>query len=170
MTTICAWSRWPFVLLMLMVASALAAGPPTVQVEPSDAVGRQVEKVTETSVVRDYLKAWQSLDSAMQADSPEPLDAYFVGLARDKLLGTIRQQRELGIETHYEDRSHDVRLVFYSPEGLSIQLVDTVEYDLQLVDHGKALPVERVHARYVAVLTPAENRWKVRIFQAEPVK
>jgi len=31
-----------------------------------------------------------------------------------------------------------------------------------------ALTTQHVRARYVAVLTPTEVRWKVRVFQAEP--
>jgi hypothetical protein len=59
-------------------------------------------------------------------------------------------------------------LVFYSPEGLSIQLLDTVEYDVQVLDHGKLQTTQHVRAHYVAVMTPTEVRWKVRIFQAKP--
>jgi hypothetical protein len=46
--------------------------------------------------------------------------------------------------------------------------VDTVEYDVQILDHEKIQTTQHVRARYVAVLTPTEVRWKVRIFQAEP--
>ena len=50
-----------------------------------------------------------------------------------------------------------------------MQLVDTVEYDMQIVDHDQVLaPPQHVRARYVAVLTPTEVRWKVRVFQAQP--
>jgi len=30
------------------------------------------------------------------------------------------------------------------------------------------LATEHVHTRYIVVLTPAELRWRVRIFQASP--
>jgi hypothetical protein len=61
-------------------------------------------------------------------------------------------------------------LVFYSPEGLSIQLLDTVEYDLQVLDHDKLQTTQHIRAQYVAVLTPTEVRWKVRLFQAKPAE
>jgi hypothetical protein len=51
---------------------------------------------------------------------------------------------------------------------LSMQLLDTVEYDVQITDHNKVRATQHVRSRYVAVLTPTEVRWKVRIFQAEP--
>jgi hypothetical protein len=58
--------------------------------------------------------------------------------------------------------------VYYSPEGLSIQLIDNVEYDVEILDHDKVQTTQRVHARYIVVLTPAEVRWRVRVFQAQP--
>jgi hypothetical protein len=142
---------------------------PAVHVETSDLVApRALEKQTETAVVRDYLRAWQTLSSALEQNRADLLDADFVGVAKDKLADTIREQQKLGIQTRYRDLTHDLSLVFYSPEGLSIQLVDTVQYDLQIEDHDKAQAIQHVHSRYVAVLTPTEVRWKVRIFQGGP--
>jgi hypothetical protein len=141
---------------------------PSVRVEPVDPSSpRILEDQTQQAVVRDYLLAWQTLGSALQANRTDLLDATFVGVAREKLIDTIREQQKLGIQTHYVDRSHDLKLVFYSPEGLSVQLLDTVEYDVQVQDHDKQLVTRHVRARYVAVLSPTEVRWKVRIFQAE---
>ena len=77
------------------------------------------------------------------------------------------QQAALGIRTAYQDRAHDVQIVFYSPEGLSIELIDNVDYDVQVFDHDKLETTQQVHARYVVVMTPAEVRWRVRVLQAE---
>jgi len=148
---------------------SLGADQPTVRVERSDAVGpRALEKQTEAAVIRDYLQAWSSLSDALEQNRADLLDQGFIGTAREKLAGTIRQQGGLGIHTRYREDVHDLQLVFYSPEGLSIQLVDTVEYDVQILDGKKAQTAQHVRARYVAVLTPTEVRWKVRVFQAEP--
>ncbi len=153
----------------LAVPMAIWADQPTVQVEPPDLQGsRAVESQTETAVIRDYLQSWQSLRSAMQQNRPELLDPDFAGTARDKLTDTIQEQAKLGLRTRYQDRSHHLQIVFYSPEGLSIQMMDTVEYDQQVLDHGKLLTTQHIHARYIVVMTPAEARWQVRIFQAEP--
>jgi hypothetical protein len=142
---------------------------PAVRVEPTDSVGpRVLEKQTETAVIRDYLQAWQSLNGALEHNRAELLNRDFVGTAKEKLADTIQEQAKLGIQTRYRDGAHDIQLVFYSPEGLSIQLVDTVEYDVQILDHEKLQTTQHVRARYVAVLTPTEVQWKVRVFQAEP--
>lgn len=163
--------KLPILIAGFAFAAIFAAGAdqPTVRVEPTDSVGpRSLEMQTKAAVIRDYLQAWGSLSHAFEQNRADILDADFVGVAREKLEDTIREQAKLGIQTRYRDGAHDIQLVFYSPEGLSLQLVDTVEYDVQILDHGKVLTTQHVRARYVAVLTPTEVRWKVRMFQAEP--
>jgi hypothetical protein len=148
---------------------ALGSDQPAVRVEGTDAVGpRALEKQTAAAVTRDYLQAWRSLTAALDQNRAGLLDPSFVGIAKEKLAGTIREQSDLGIQTRYRDVAHDLRIVFYSPEGLSIQLLDTVEYDVQILDHKTVQATQHVRTRYVAVLTPTEVRWKVRVFQAEP--
>lgn len=145
---------------------ALRADQPSVRVEPSNLQGpRPLETQTADAVIRDYLQSWQSLRAALEQNRADLLDSSFVGTARDKLADTIQQQAALGLHARYEDRSHDVRILFYSPEGLSIQLVDNVEYDEQVFDHDKMLTTQPVRARYMVILTPAEDRWRVRVFQ-----
>lgn len=163
-----------YVMLMsclLVLSSALWAEPPSVQVEPPNLQGsRPLEKQTASAVIRDYLQSWQSLRSALDENQMALLDPDFVGIAHDKLADTIEEQAKMGIHTRYQDRAHDLQIVFYSPEGLSIQLVDNVEYDEQVLDHDKVLTTQHVQARYLVVLTPAEVRWRVRVFQAEAKK
>jgi len=163
--------RYPIIIVCSVCLAVFALGSvqPALHQETTDAVGpRPLEKSTETAVVRDYVQAWQSLSVALEQNRADLLDQNFVGAAKERLAGTIREQAALGIQTRYRDSAHDVRLAFYSPEGLSIQLVDTVDYDVQIVDHERLLTLQHVRARYIAVLTPTEERWKVRFFQAAP--
>jgi hypothetical protein len=146
----------------------MAAQEPSVRVEPPQLEGsRPVEKQTQASVIRDYLESWNTLGSALNANQSSLLDASFVGTARDKLASTIDEQSKIGIHTRYTARSHDLQIVFYSPEGSSIQLIDTVDYDEQVLDHDKVLATTPMHERYIVVMTPSEVRWRVRIFQAD---
>lgn len=147
----------------------LGSEQPAVRVDATDSVGpRALEKQTATAVIRDYLQAWRSLSAALDQNRADLLDSSFVGAAKEKLAGTVQEQSKLGIQTRYRDVAHDLRVVFYSPEGLSIQLLDTVEYDVQVLDHNTVQATQHVRTRYVAVLTPTEVRWKVRVFQAAP--
>jgi len=153
---------------LLAAILALGSDQPAVRVGPTNSVGpRPLEKQTQTAVIRDYLQAWRTMSGALEQNRADLLDPDFIGTAKEKLADTIREQATLGIHTRYQDSAHDLQLVFYSPEGLSIQLVDAVEYDVQILDRKALVTTQHVRARYVAVLTPTEVRWKVRVFQAE---
>jgi hypothetical protein len=161
----------PLFTMCSLLAAIVAMGSDhaAVRVAPTESVGpRPLEKQTETAVTRDYLQAWRSMSDALDQNRADLLGPDFIGTAKEKLAHTIREQERLGIHTRYRDGAHDLHLVFYSPEGLSIQLIDTVEYDMEVLDRDKVLAEQHVRARYVAVLTPTEVRWKVRVFQAEP--
>jgi hypothetical protein len=155
--------------LFCAVLLAFASDLPAVHLDTSQPVGpRTLEKETQTSVVRDYLESWQSMDRALAENRADLLDRFFIGEAKQKLASTITEQQKLGVKVRYRDRSHNLKIVFYSPEGLSIQLVDTVEYDLEFLDSNHTPVTQPMRSRYVAVLSPAERRWQVRIFQAVP--
>jgi hypothetical protein len=158
----------------LLAGSILAAlllsafEQPAVRVDAGAVGPRSLEAQTRAAVVRDYLQAWKNMSGALQDNRIDLLDPSFVGVAAEKLADAVRSQQELGMKTRYRDLSHDLKIVFYSPEGLSVQLLDTVEYEVQIVDHDQVQAAQHVRARYVAVLTPTEVRWKVRVFQAQP--
>lgn len=162
--------RRPFLpMMVLAITLPLQAQQPTVRVEPVSLNGpRVLNDQTKAAVIRDYLQAWRTMSTALEQNQPDLLGHDFVGTAKDKLASTIQDQVTSGITTRYLDRSHDLQIVFYSPEGLSIQLVDNATYDVQLVDHGKVQATQTEQARYVVVMTPAEVRWRVRIFQGQP--
>src|SRR6476660_9942915 len=139
-----------------LLAGLLLAGfaPPTVRVDAGAAGPRTLEDQTKTAVVRDYLQAWKSMSQALQENRVDALDTSYLGLAKEKLAEAVREQRELGIKTNYRDLSHNLKIVFYSPEGLSVQLLDTVQYEVQVIDHDRVQATQHLSTRYVAVLTP----------------
>jgi hypothetical protein len=142
---------------------------PAVRIEAPDLRGSGImEKQTQAAVIRDYLEAWRCLSGAFEQNRPELLEQAFVGSAKEKLATTIEQQKQAGIQTAYRDRAHDITLVFHSPDDLSTQLVDKVEYEVEIKDHEKTQVAEHLTSRFVAVLTPTEVRWKVRILQSKP--
>ncbi len=148
--------------------AAAQDGQATVQVEPAHLDGpRVLAEQTAQGAIRDYLDAWKAMRTALEQNQPGPLNADFVGTAKDKLTETIHEQAAAGIHTVYRDRAHDLQVVFYSPGGLSIELIDNVDYDVQVFDHEHSLSSQQAHARYVVLLTPAEVRWRVRVFQAQ---
>jgi hypothetical protein len=151
----------------LLLSATMLADEPAVRVAPPQLQGsRSLEKQTESSVIRNYLESWKSLQEALDQNQAGKLDRDFVGVARDKLGDTIEAQSRMGIHTRYQDLSHDLQIVFYSPEGLSIQMTDNVEYRQQIFEKDKVLATTVVRRRYLVVLTPSEVRWQVRILQA----
>ncbi len=158
----------PFLIfgIVLTCASVSMHAQAAVRIEAADLQGsRPLQEQTGKAAIRDYLQSWHALTAALEQNRPDLLDPDFVGSAKETLIATIQEQAALGISTHYQDRAHDLQVVFYSPEGLSLEMIDNVEYDVQLVDHGKVKATQHVNARYVIVLTPAEVRWRVRVFQ-----
>ncbi len=150
------------------LAWGVVAAQPAVQVDTSQVQGpRPLEDQTKTAAIRGYLKAWQSMGDALVQNRVDLLDADFVGAAKDNLTATIGEQTKLGLQTRYQDRAHHIQFVFYSPEGLSIELIDQVKYDVQVIDHGKPISTVPASARYIVVLTPSEVQWRVRVMQAD---
>jgi hypothetical protein len=155
----------------LATALSASADQSSVRVEPMKLQGpRVLNDQTRDAVIRNYLDAWQSLGKALAENRTDLLDRDFVGTAKDKLTDTIHEQVTAGISTRYVERNHDLQIVFYSPEGLSVQLLDKVDYDVQVLDHGKVQSTQQEHAQYVVVLSPSEVRWRIRILQTVPVE
>jgi hypothetical protein len=151
----------------LSASVACALGQASVHVEPVHLEGpRNLADQTANAVVKNYIESWESLRAALEQNRPELLNRNFVGTAKQKLTDTIQQQAKMGIKTIYQDRSHDIQIVFYSPEGLSVELVDNVQYEVQVSDKEKMIATHPVRARYVVVMTPTEVSWRVRVLQS----
>jgi hypothetical protein len=160
--------RFAFVCASIILASGMVAAQPEVTVDTSQLKGpRSLEDQTKAATIRDYLESWQGMNAALEQNQPSLLDEDFIGTARDKLADTIDEQAKAGIQTRYQDRAHHIQFLFYSPEGLSIELIDDAEYDVQVLDHDKLVSTVPASARFIVVLTPAEVRWKVRVMQAD---
>ena len=156
------------VFASMVLASGIASGQPSVTVDTSQLKGpRPLEEQTKAAAVRDYLESWQGMSDAFQQNRADLLDEDFVGTARDKMAGAIGEQAKLGIHTRYQDRAHHIQFLLYTPEGLSIELIDDADYDVQVFDHDKQISTTPAHARYIVVMTPAEVRWRVRVMQAD---
>ena len=164
------WKRFGTAIGSLILVPWLAIpglAQPNVRVDASmPSSPRPIESQTERAVVRDYLQSWKAMDSAFDQNRPDMLAQDFIGGAAEQLSGAIKDQSGLGIRTRYQDISHDIRFVFYSPEGMSIEFTDVVKFNVQVFDHGRLISSKVENARYLVVMTPSEVRWSIRIFQA----
>jgi len=148
--------------------SVLAATAPSVSLNVAQAGPRQVEETTQQAVARDYAAAWQAMAEALDQNRADLLAANFIGTADEKLTAGIAEQRKAGLHQHIVDKGHSVDAVFYSPEGSAMELHDSARLELQVLDGTKVIHSENATVRYVALLTAAENSWKVRMIEAVP--
>lgn len=155
-------------VLSLPLPESWAASLPAVSLTVEHAAPRQMEETTEKAVARDYAAAWQAMAEALEENRADLLSANFVGTANNKLTATIHEQSRAGLRQHIVDQGHTVDAVLYSPEGSAIELHDTAHLQLQIMDGTKVVHSENVTLHYVALLTAAENSWKVRVLQAVP--
>lgn len=146
----------------------LADSAPAISINIANAGPREVEDTTQRAVARDYSAAWQAMTRALDQNRMDLLNASFIGEADDRLSATITDQRKNGLHQRIVDRSHKVDAVFYSPEGSAIELHDTTEVQLQLMDGDKVIHSEDATIHYVVLLTAAENSWKIRVLEAVP--
>jgi hypothetical protein len=146
-----------------------AADPATnIKLDVSNAGPREFEEQTQKSIVRDYGRAWATMQDALERNNSAVLDRYFAGVAKDKLSDAVAEQQKSGVRVRYVDRSHALHALFYSPEGSAIEVRDTAQIEMQVLDGDKVVHSEQLTQPYLVLFTPAEDRWKVRLLEPLP--
>ncbi len=154
-------------LFLFPVLAAIVSAQPLVHVDPAvPSTPRPLQPQTEQAAIRDYLQSWASLQQALLQNRIDLLGEGFVGSAKNELARSIREQALSGVTVGYKAISHHITVLFYSPEGLSIELKDLVRYNVQVFDHGHLITSRKDSACYLVVLTPSQLRWSVRVMQA----
>lgn len=146
----------------------LADSKPNVQLNAENAKPRELEDVTQRAVVRDYTLAWQALTTALANNSTAPLKDNFAGFALDKLTQKVKDQQDHGLKTRILDHGHHVDAIFYSRDGSAVQLRDTANLEIQVLDGSTVLHSEQAKVQYLAVMTGAADRWQVRVLESAP--
>jgi hypothetical protein len=144
----------------------MADTKPDVQLTVKSAQPRQIEEVTQNAILRDYTLAWQAIGTSLANNTLQPLNENFSGFALDKLTQRVKDQKEQGLTTRIIDHGHKVNAIFYSPDGAAIELKDTASIETQLLDGGTVIHSDQSQIQYYAIMTGAEDRWKVRVLQS----
>jgi hypothetical protein len=144
----------------------LADTKPSVQLEVKNAQPREVEDVTQNAIVRDYTLAWQAISTSLANNTLQPLNDNFAGFALDKFTQRVKDQKQNGITTRIIDHGHKVDAIFYSQDGAAIELKDTASIETQVLDGGTVIHSDQAQIQYYAVMTGAEDRWKVRVLES----
>lgn len=163
-------ARTTFILLLTMIsAAAPAVGAPNVELSTAGSGPRQMEPTLQQSIPRDYLKAWQVLSTALEAGDPALLDQYWAGVAHDKFQRLVRDEAQTGIKIHYRDISHKLQAVFYPSDGAALLLYDNVQLEMEVQQSTRVIHTQKTTARYLVIMTPAQDRWVVRVLQEIPI-
>jgi hypothetical protein len=139
---------------------------PAVQLNVKNAQPREVEDVTQTAIVRDYTLAWQAISTSLANNTLQPLNENFAGFALDKFTQRVKDQKQNGLTTRIIDHGHKVDAIFYSQDGAAIELKDTASIETQVLDGGTVIHSDQAQIHYYAVMTGAEDRWKVRVLES----
>lgn len=169
--------RYAFVIVLLLMG--MAAVPAlrrvtaadtgrNIKLDASDAGPREFEEQTQKSIVRDYGRAWATMEDALEHNNARVLEQYFAGVAKDKLGQAVAEQQKSDVRVRYLDRGHSLKALFYSPEGSAIEVQDTAQIEMQVLDGGKLVHTEQLTQPYLVLFTPAEDRWKVRLLEPLP--
>ena len=161
---------WPVLMVLLLTAAGFAAdGLPSVTLN-ADQIGPRapIEELTGRNITRDYAHAWQSLAQALEENRPQLLEGYIVGFAKDNLARRIAEQKKTGLHVVTIDHGHKLVAGFYAPNGDAMQLHDTAQLEIQVFDGEKMIQQETVAAHYLVLMTPAADRWVVRLLEEVP--
>jgi hypothetical protein len=149
-----------------LLQSVRADGKPAVRLNISNAAPREVEDSVRNSIVRDYSSAWQAMETALSSNNTAPLAENFTGFALDKMNQRVKDQKQVGLKTRIIDRGHDVEAIFYSTDGSAMELRDTATIDTEILDGDTVIHSDRAQVQYFAIMTGAEDRWKVRVLES----
>jgi hypothetical protein len=145
-----------------------ADAKPNVVLKTDAAQPRELEDSTAKAITRDYAAAWNALAAGLANNDVNALDAGLVGFARDQFAAAIADQKQSGLKVRYTDRGHQVEAIFYSPDGSAMQLRDTAKLTREILDGDKVLRRDELTAHYLAIMSVAEDRWKLRSLQEVP--
>lgn len=146
--------------------SVYAATLPKVILHAESLGPRAIEQRTGEMVTRDYAQAWQDFATCVDANRTDLLNDLFTGEAKTRLTHLIADQRKAGLRTHYEDHGHEVKAVFYSPDGGEMRLEDTAQVEMQVFDAQKMIYSSTSPRKYLVLMTPGADRWYVRSLES----
>ena len=149
-----------------VVRAAMGDSKADIQLNVTNSRPREVEEGTQQSIVRDYGRAWQGMSAALANNQLAPLKENFTGFALNKLTQRVKDQQQNGLTTRVIDRGHKLDALFYSQDGSAIEVRDTATVETQVLDGQTVIHSDQAQMHYYAVLTGAEDRWKVRVLQA----
>ena len=141
---------------------------PPIKIHADQAAPRQLEDRTGEALAREYATAWKNMAVSLDENRTDLLNDGFVGTARTRLEEQIAAQKKSGLRQTTTDHGHEVNAVFYSTDGSAIELRDTAQVETEILEGGKIVASINSPVHYLALLTVADGKWKVRELVAVP--
>jgi hypothetical protein len=154
--------------LQRSVVRVHAASLPRVVLSAESLAPRPIEQRTGEAVTHDYAQAWQDLAAAFEANHTDLLNDYFTGQAKLRFTQRIKEQRNAGLRTRYQDNGHRVKAVFYSVDGGEMQLEDEAQLEVQVFDGSTLIYTSNSPQKFLVLMTPGSDRWYVRTLESVP--
>ena len=151
-----------------LLRSVFADSLPQVRLNAEGIGPRSIEELTGHNVARDYAYAWRDLALALDKNQASLLDGYFTGFAKDNLVKRVSDQKKTGIRVRYVDRGHQVKALFYAPDGGEMQLLDKAKIEQQVLDGDQVIQQENTTRQYLVLMTPGADRWFIRSLELVP--
>ncbi|HEY3974154.1 MAG TPA: hypothetical protein VGM18_14195 [Candidatus Sulfotelmatobacter sp.] len=156
--------------LLAFGQSSAGQSSPQIHLDADGLKPRPIEELTGTTIAHNYALAWRDMASALESSQGGGLGEEFVGVAKDRLMKRIADQRQTGVHVRIVDHGHQVKAIFYSTDGTAMQLVDEAQLEILTLDGNKLLDTANSVHRYVVLMTPGADRWYVRDLEETPAK
>ena len=147
---------------------AMADSSPEVKLSVANVRPHQLEDSTQSSIVRDYGKAWRDLKTALANNAIAPLGNYFTGYALEKLTQRVKDQQHNGLKTRIIDHGHKLDAIFYARDGSTLEFRDTASLEMQVLDGDSVIHSDQAQVQYLCVMTGGADRWYVRVLEEAP--
>lgn len=141
-----------------------AAGPELSWLPDANDTGRVLEPFTRGQIEAAYLHAWHEWNVALASGDDTALATYFAQPAltalRDSVVGLAGSDGEIT----QRDRTHRLRLHFYSADGSIVAFSDeraTVEQAVQ-DENGQMILLEKMSVHIDVIMFLDDGNWRVR--------
>ncbi len=136
---------------------------PKVDWAPLDHEGRPMEEQTLKEIERDYLRAWQVRNSALETNNTYGVADYYTDSARTKLFRILELNSANNTTIKSTTLRHHPKVEFYSADGKLVVLTDeNVERHEHIYSDGKLILSQKSTPSYQIMLLLEDGFWRIR--------
>lgn len=136
---------------------------PKVDWAPLNNEGRPMEVQTLSEIERDYLRAWQVRNNALETNSTYGVADYYTDSARVKLFQILERNKANNTTIESTTLRHHPKVDFYSADGKLVVLTDeNVVRHEHIHSDGKSILMRKTTPSYQIMLLLEDGFWRIR--------